>query len=595
MIDVMVSPSSAHERGPRSPMPPSAVLVEHVEAPTPAQTMGTPPSGGGTIRPDPVPAQEPARSEGVQGFTIDRYTVEGNTILSTEKIGPILDKYKRSGLTFKDIEQARAELEKTYHAAGYPTVLVTIPEQTIDRGTIQLNVLEGRLGAIRVEGNEHFTKYNILGKLPSVKHGAVLYEPTFIKELSAANGNPDLNIAPVLKPGAEPGLVNLELKVKDRLPVHARVEADNKGPITTPRNRLTAEAQHTNLFGGDEILTVNTVQTPEEWGQVQNYGVSLVLPIIWPNHLLSLYASKAQSTSVLAGGSLSVGGGDVTFAGNATVAGFRYMFPVGEGGWGSHQLSIGIDYKRLERTTGRFPEPLGTLTLLSPIQYTPASLAYTGFLPDRFGLTRVTTSARGYVAGLIPGGRKKDFTGDSNDFNEPGQARVGTTGTFAVLQGGIDRMQDLPEGFTLALHLDGQWGSQPLIPAEQYFVGGMDTVRGYDNFEVIGDHALRGRAELTTPELLTVPIDRIWQRRRSSDYTIRLRLVAFYDAAQLWVQQPQPGQTPRFRLEGIGAGIRVKLPKDVGELKVDQGWAMKDTPTTQRGDTYVHFSVGIGF
>ncbi len=123
----------------------------------------------------------------------------------------------------------------------------------------------------------------------------------------------------------------------------------------------------------------------------------------------------------------------------------------------------------------------------------------------------------------------------------------------------------------------------------------MDTVRGYDNFEVIGDHALRGRAELMTPELLTIPIDRIWQRRRSSDYTLRLRLVAFYDAAQLWVAQPQPGQTPRFRLEGVGAGIRVKLPKDVGELKVDQGWAMKDTPTTQRGDTFVHFSVGIGF
>lgn len=574
---------------------PSAVRVANVEKLSPSNGAAAAPSAGGTAQPEPIPVQDPKPQGEAQGVTVDRYIVEGNTILPAEKIEPILDQYKRSGLTFKDIEQARTELEKAYHAAGYPTVLVMIPEQTIDRGTVQLNVVEGRLGAIAVVGNEYFAKHNILGKLPSVKYGAILYEPTFLKELRAANGNPDLNIAPVLKPGAEPGLVNLELKVKDRLPVHARVEADNKGPLTTPRNRLIAEAQHANLFGGDEILTVNTVQTPEEWGTVQNYGASFVLPIIWPNHLLSVYASKAQSKSVLAGGSLSVGGGDVTFAGNATIAGVRYVFPLTEGGWGTHQLSIGVDYKRLERTTGTFPEPLGTLTLISPIQYTPASLAYTGFLPDRFGLTQVTTSARGYVAGLIPGGKKKDFTGDPNDFNEPGQARVGSTGTFAVLQGRIDRMQELPEGFTLTLHVDGQWASQPLIPAEQYFAGGMDTVRGYDNFEVIGDHALRGRAELTTPELLTVPIDRIWQRRRSSDYTIRLRMVAFYDAAQLWVEQPQPGQTPRFRMEGVGAGIRVKLPKDVGELKVDQGWAMRDTPTTQRGDTFVHFSVGIGF
>lgn len=593
MIEMTAVPSSARERG---PVPPPAVRVAEAAKPAPANgAAGTPPAAG-TAQPEPGPAPESKPQGETQGFAVERYLVEGNTILTPEKIDPILDKYRRSGLTFKDIEAARAELEKAYHAAGYPTVLVTIPEQTIESGTVRLTVLEGRLGAIAVVGNEYFTKQNILGKLPSVKHEAVLYEPTFLKELNAANGNPDLKIAPVLKAGAEPGLVNLELKVKDRLPVHARVEADNKGPITTPRNRLIAEAQHANLFGGDEILTVTTVQTPEEWGTVQNYGASFVLPIIWPNHLLSIYASKAQSKSVLAGGTLSVGGGDVTFAGNATIAGIRYMFPLAEGGWGTHQLSVGVDYKRLERTEGTFPEPLGTLTLLSHIQYTPASLAYTGFLPDRFGLTKLSTAARGYVAGIIPGGRKKDFTGDPNDpINHPGQARVGSTGTFAVLQGGIDRLQDLPEGFTLTMHVDGQWATQPLIPAEQYFAGGMDTVRGYDNFEVIGDHALRGRAELMTPELLTIPIDRIWQRRRSSDYTLRLRLVAFYDAAQLWVAQPQPGQTPRFRLEGIGAGIRVKLPKDVGELKVDQGWAMKDTPTTQRGDTFVHFSVGIGF
>ena len=593
MIEMTAVSSSARERG---PVPPPAVRVTEAAKPAPANdAAGTPPAAG-AAQPEPGPAPESKPQGETQGFAVERYLVEGNTILTPEKIDPILDKYKRSGLTFKDIEAARAELEKAYHAAGYPTVLVTIPEQTIESGTVRLTVLEGRLGAIAVVGNEHFTKQNILGKLPSVKHEAVLYEPTFLKELNAANGNPDLKIAPVLKAGAEPGLVNLELKVKDRLPVHARVEADNKGPITTPRNRLIAEAQHANLFGGDEILTVTTVQTPEEWGTVQNYGASFVLPIIWPNHLLSIYASKAQSKSVLAGGSLSVGGGDVSFAGNATIAGIRYMFPLAEGGWGTHQLSVGVDYKRLERTEGTFPEPLGTLTLLSPIQYTPASLAYTGFLPDRFGLTKLSTAARGYVAGIIPGGRKKDFTGDPNDpINHPGQARVGSTGTFAVLQGGIDRLQDLPEGFTLTMHVDGQWATQPLIPAEQYFAGGMDTVRGYDNFEVIGDHALRGRAELMTPELLTIPIDRIWQRRRSSDYTLRLRLVAFYDAAQLWVAQPQPGQTPRFRLEGVGAGIRVKLPKDVGELKVDQGWAMKDTPTTQRGDTFVHFSVGIGF
>ena len=136
-------------------------------------------------------------------------------------------------------------------------------------------------------------------------------------------------------------------------------------------------------------------------------------------------------------------------------------------------------------------------------------------------------------------------------------------------------MQPLPGDFTLALHADGQWGSQPLIPAEGYFAGGFDTVRGYRQYEAIGDNAVRGRAELTTPELFAIPIDRIWQRRRSADYTIRVKVAAFYDAAQLWVQDAQPGQTSQFRLEGVGGGIRVKFPKDVGQLIIDQGFALQ--------------------
>jgi hypothetical protein len=39
----------------------------------------------------------------------------------------------------------------------------------------------------------------------------------------------------------------------------------------------------------------------------------------------------------------------------------------------------------------------------------------------------------------------------------------------------------------------------------------------------------------------------------------------------------------------------VKFPKDVGQLIIDQGVALKDTPLTRQGDTFVHFSVGLAF
>lgn len=549
---------------------------------------GDPASGGGA-----PPPQAPEKQPG--GMTISQYKVEGNTLLSQDAIDAVLNKHKGSNMQFRDIDKARSELEKAYHQAGYPTVLVTIPEQTIQEETVQVQVVESRLIEIKVTGNKHYDRFRIMEKLPSIKTGVILYEPALVKELSVLNANPDLKVAPVLSPGSEPGTVDLELKVKDRLPVHGKLEADNRGPITTPVNRLVAEIQHANLFGGDEILTVSTVQTPTDWGAVQNYGASFVYPVQWPNHLLAVYGSKSKSSSTLAGAALSVGSGSVALAGNATIAGVRYMFPIFPGRDQTHQLALGLDYKQLEKTTAEFPGGLGTVTVLSPVRYLPASIAYTGIVPDSLGLSKVTATAKGYVAGTIPGGGKEDFAGDPNDpFEKPGN-RVGSTGTFAVLQAGLDRIQPLPADFNLALHLDGQWASEPLIPAEQYFAGGMDTVRGYLNYETAGDHAVRGRAELTTPVLLTLPLDRIWQRRRSAEWNIPLRMVVFYDAAQLWVAKPQPGQIDQFRLEGVGAGIRVKLPKDIGELKVDQGFALKPTPSTKRGDSFVHFSVGLQF
>ncbi len=542
----------------------------------------------------PTSPGPPSTQPGAPRVAVTEYLVDGNTILSSDKIDEILSRYKGASLTLKEIEKARLELEKAYHAAGYPTVIVVLPEQTIDQGTVRLSVIEARLVEITVTGNRYFSRYNILGKLPSLKIGALLYEPDFVKELDAANANPDLKLAPVLKPGEVPGTVNLELKAKERMPLHARIEGDNRGPITTPRDRITAEVQYTNLWDRDHILTVQTVQTPTDWGAVQVYGGSYVAPIFWPNHLLAVYGTKAISNSVLAGTSLGVGGGAIGIAGNATIAGARYIFPIFSGGKATHQIAIGADYKRLEKTTAQFPSGLGTVTVTSPIQYLPISIGYTGYFPDSWGLTKLASTVKGYNAGLIPGGDTEDFGGNPNDPNQPGN-RVGSTGDFYVVQGGIERTQPLPYDFSLFVHVDGQWANEPLVPAEQYFAGGLDTVRGYINYETAGDNAVRSRVELTSPELPPIPIDRFWQRRKSSEYNLRLRLVGFYDVANLWVLKAQPGQKEQFRPEGVGFGLRVKLPKDIGQLQLDQAYALRNGTETKKGDTFVHFAVSVAF
>ncbi|MDP1949359.1 MAG: ShlB/FhaC/HecB family hemolysin secretion/activation protein [Nitrospirota bacterium] len=560
------------------------------------------------------PAEPPAKSTGSNGatpaepstpasnhvepvgFSILEFVVDGSTLLSREKIDEVLNKYKGPGKTIKDIDRARVELEKAYQRLGYPTILVVVPEQSVDQGSVRLDVVEGHLLGLTVTGNRYFSRYNILGKLPSVQIGALLYEPDFVKQLDAVNANPDLKIAPVLKPGSEQGTVDLELKATDRLPLHAKMTGDNKGPFTTPAARMTWEAQYGNLWGQDHILTLQTTQTPTNWGAVQAYGFSYVAPLIWPDHLLAVYASKVSSNSTLAGTSLPIGGGgDIAVAGNATVGGFRYLFPIFKGGKAGHQLSFGADFKRLEKTEATFPGDLGTAIVLSPIQYLPVSAGYTGTYPDSYGSTTFTTTLTGYVAGLIPGGGKKDFQGDPNNPDEFPGNRAGSTGTFGVVKTGLSRMQPLPNEFLLSARIDGQWASEPLIPAEQFFAGGMDTVRGYIQNEALGDNALLWRAELYTPDLPSIPIDYFWQRRRSSEVKATMKLVAFYDYARLWTKRAPAGQQDISRLEGAGGGLRMRIEPINLNLQLDHAMALQTTGTTKRGDTFTHFMVSVGF
>ncbi len=563
--------------------------AEPAEAGSTAPTAGTMP---GTEAPPPVSNPEPPprrMKNGELAFPVTEIRVEGNTILTAEEIDQALAKYKGEDVTAGELEQARVALEKIYRDRGYPTVLVSLPEQSVESGMVRYHVVESRLAEVTVTGNEHYSTANILSRLPSFRAGTLMYEPTIVKELDAANGNPDRKVAPVLKPGKKPGTVDVELKVKDRLPLHAKLTGDNRGPLTTPSKRILAEVQYANLFDKDHILTLQTSQTPDDWGAVQSYGFSYVAPIRWPDHNLSVYFSIVESNSVLAAGTLPVAPGDIAVAGNAKVAGLRYSFPIASDPKATHLLSLGADYKRLEKTTAVFPGNLGTAVVLSPIQYTPLSIGYNGFRTDALGLTKAFATAKGYVAGMIPGGKKEDFAGDPNDpVNKPGN-RVGATGNFAVVQAGVERDHALPEDFRVLAHVDGQWASEPLVPAEQYFAGGFDTVRGYVQNESLGDHAFRAKLEVTTPAL-PIPFDRPFNPR----YRLDVRAVAFWEHASLWVRNTQPGQQDVFVLEGAGAGIRAKFA-DRLNISLDQAIALRDATVTKKHDSFVHFLIELPF
>jgi hemolysin activation/secretion protein len=126
-----------------------------------------------------------------------------------------------------------------------------------------VRVFEGRITDIIVSGNQHFSSNNIMRALPGLHTNMLLVSQVFQAELDRANANQDRQIYPELQPGPEENTTVLRLKVKDRLPLHAKVEFNNQSSPGTPELRLNSSAVFNNLWQLEQSLGVQYSFSPE--------------------------------------------------------------------------------------------------------------------------------------------------------------------------------------------------------------------------------------------------------------------------------------------------------------------------------------------
>src|SRR5262249_26515753 len=142
---------------------------------------------------------------------------------------------------------------------------VAIPQQQITNATVRLDVFEGRLVQIEVVGNRYFSSNNIMRALPSLHTNLILNGTLFQAELDRANANQDRQIFPHIEPGAEPNTTDLILKVKDRLPLHAKIDFNNQNTAGTPDFRLDSSAVYNNLWQLEHSLGLQYTFSPQAY------------------------------------------------------------------------------------------------------------------------------------------------------------------------------------------------------------------------------------------------------------------------------------------------------------------------------------------
>ena len=242
-------------------------------------------------------------------FTVEKYLVLGNTILPPATIAKTLAHINGgygTNVTFTGIRAAAAALQSAYRDRGFVTVAVTLPKQKLTNGVVKIQVTEGRLAAIEVKGNRYFSSNNVMSALPSLHTNLVLNSKVFGEELSQANANQDRQIYPQIGPGAEPGTSDLTLVVKDRFPLHAKVDFNNENSPNTPDFRVNSSMVYNNLFQVNQSLGIQYGFSPQQmkvgpqWNfydqpLVANYSGFYRIPLAGPQSVEQEIDSQAGS------------------------------------------------------------------------------------------------------------------------------------------------------------------------------------------------------------------------------------------------------------------------------------------------------------
>jgi hemolysin activation/secretion protein len=228
------------------------------------------------------PLQTPARpalseAPGVS-VLVERFVVSGNTVITSNDIDVVLRPYIGRTLGFAELGGAVDAVTDLYRRRGWMLALAYLPQQKIQGGQIEIAVLEGRLGELRLaDSAPNLDRAYLESALGwRLAPGDVVGETNLVRNLLTVNDLPGLALSAVVRPGTGVGTADVLIDVQ---PYGAQrqgtVVLDNYGSRFTGRARLGASFAAVNLAGRGDQLFVQGLASQDSGQQSSQVGYAL--------------------------------------------------------------------------------------------------------------------------------------------------------------------------------------------------------------------------------------------------------------------------------------------------------------------------------
>ncbi|TRD11953.1 ShlB/FhaC/HecB family hemolysin secretion/activation protein [Erythrobacter insulae] len=486
-------------------------------------------------------------SPGESGPTISAVLVTGNEAIDELKYQARVEAFFGEQLTDQILEQLSDELAALAKEEGFPYARTTIDRGAAAYGIVQVQVDEGRIDDITIQGFDNVmarrTLDRLIGKAASKRdlESALLMVsdiPSVIlrgAKLSRSDGQNTL-VVTLDERGAE-----------------GRIGIDNYGTDTFGPIRASGSARIANVISSaDEVRTLVRINPIE------------------PDELL--FVSGSYQTQLDAQG-LTL---DVS------------------GGLGSTDPGGALDGSGISGDTRRL-----SARLSAPVKRTKdasawveGEIAYISIEQNDLGALLRTDTVVTAAIGLrtqvsFAGGSARTGVWLERGLGVLGATRLGDAlasrfdgdGVFTKVRFNADTRVSLAKRLSVLLAVGGQIADRPLLASDEIGLGGAYRTRGYDFAEVLGDEGIYGLAEMRyTVDTGDLPLD-------------FLQFYAFADGGYVSDIARSGGEGSLF---SAGPGLRARL--GIVDLEFESAFPLGGSGARDQGDDpEINIRAGLNF
>ncbi|MBI5641108.1 MAG: ShlB/FhaC/HecB family hemolysin secretion/activation protein [Nitrospirae bacterium] len=487
---------------------------------------------------------------GLEKVFVRKFRFQGNTVVSDLELSRLTSSYEAREITFEQLQSLRQELTLYYINKGYVTSGVVIPDQELVDGTVTLQIIEGIARDITVEGMTNFRPSYFVSRL-SAAAGPPVNVYAMQEALLRLQQDPRIKkVNAELSPGILQGESVMKVRIEENPPYVMQFKVSNSQSPSIGPLRGEMLVAHQNLFGFGDIMTGSFALTEG----ISDYSFSYAIPVTSHDTMLEFHYRKSNSTVI-----------EEPFKGldiqsKSDTYGITLSHPVFRKA--GQELIFGLTAELRENRTFLLGRPFSFSGDTEGGKSSVTVLRFSQEWASR-GQAQVIAARSSFSAGIDA------FGADVNSKPADGQ--------FLTWLGQIQWIRQLNErGLQIRFRTDIQLASDALLPLEKFSVGGMNSVRGFRENQLVRDNGLSSSLELRIPLFYNKFGDSVFN------------LVPFTDFGWSWnnkIQTPFPKT-----ILSLGLGF-VWAITDRFSLQVYGGvpWRKIDTNGNDLQDKGIHF------